>query len=528
MGGGVFTENRSEKGGVRPTSRGYVRYEPQQAGASPRFRTASKWYLWAVSACWITVLACGGCRVGPDYAGPPAACVQTEFRPVEDSAIQRDWAAVAGWWHGFQDPVLDGLIYRASSQNLDLREAALRIFQARAQRGTVRADLWPELTQDGAYSRTQSSGAGIAMGGFGGMITDQWSLGLNGTWEIDVFGRLRRLVEAADADVAVTIEDYRDTLVILLADVATYYVDARAYQRRLGIARENYNLQRRTLELTEKRFQAELVGELDVAQARANVESTAASIPSLEVGYQQAVNRLSVLIGCPPGEVDPLLAAPAPIPDPPEEIAIGIPAELLRRRPDIRRAEQEIAAQTARIGAAIGEMYPKFTILGSFSLDARDFSRLFAEDAIGASVGPAMQWNLLNFGRLRCNVYVQEALQQQYQVRYQAVVLKAAEEVDNALVSYDRQRQRRVHLAEQVAANRRAVELSQQRYMGGDVDFQRVLDSERSLLEAEDQLAASDATVATSLIQLYRALGGGWQQPIVATGAGIAAAVPEE
>ena len=473
---------------------------------------------WVIAACFAGIFAAvGGCRVGPDYGGPPTVCMQTDFRTAADSAIQTDWAAVAGWWNGFQDPVLNRLVYRASSQNLDLREAAIRIFEARAQRCTVRADLWPQLRQDGSYARTQFGQSGGMMSGVGNTISDQWSLGLNGSWEIDVFGRLRRLVEAADADIAVTIEDYRDTLVILLADVATNYVDARAFQRRLKISRENLALQRRTLELTQKRFAAELVGELDVAQARANVESTAAGIPSLEVGYQQAVNRLSVLVGCPPGEVDPLLADPAPIPTPPEEIAIGIPADLLRRRPDIRRAEQEIAAQTARIGGAVGEMYPKFSILGTFSLDARDFSRLFAADAIGASVGPSMQWNILNFGRLRCNVYVQEARQEQYVVRYQAAVLRAAEEVDNALVSYDRERQRRVHLTEQVSANRRAVELSQHRYVGGDVDFQRVLDSQRSLLQAEDLLASSDATVAASLIQLYHALGGGWEQPVEAS-----------
>ena len=460
-----------------------------------------------------------GCRVGPDFCAPPPACVQPSFRETGDPAVQFGQRDLAGWWTAFDDPALDALIERAVSNNLDLREAALRIFEARAQRCIVRADLRPQIAQDASYAYTKMAQSGGMFSMLGGGASgagqssafDQWSFGLNGTWEIDVFGRLCRLVEAADADIAASVDDYYDTLVILLADVATNYVDARSFQRRLEISRENLETQRRTLELTEKRFKAELSPELDVAQARSNMESTAAGIPSLEIGYQQSVNRLSVLVGCPPGELDQLMSEVRPIPSPPTEIAIGIPADLLRRRPDIRRAESEVAGQTARIGAALGEMYPKFSILGSFSLDAQDFSKLFNADAIGASVGPQMQWNVLNFGRLRCNVYVQEARQGQYAVRYQNAVLLAAEEVDNALVSYVREKQRRQHLAAQVDANKRAVVLSQQRYIGGDVDFQRVLDSQRSLLTSEDQLASSEATVTASLIQLYRALGGGWE-----------------
>ncbi|MDY0168406.1 MAG: efflux transporter outer membrane subunit [Thermoguttaceae bacterium] len=454
-----------------------------------------------VAACACFLALCLGCRVGPDYGGPPAPLLHETWRELPDATVRDDHRAVAEWWEGFQDPVLDTLIQEAAQNNLDLRQAALRIFEARAARGIVRGNLFPEVLQDAAYSHIKFPMADAV---------DQWSFGLGGSWEIDVFGRLRRLVEAADADIAVSVEDYRDTMVILLADVATNYIDARAFQRRIRISQENLETQRRTLQLTQRRFDAELTGELDVAQARANLESTAAGIPNLEAGYRFAVNRLSILLGTPPGTVDQLMAEPAPIPSPPEEIAIGIPADLLRRRPDIRRAEREIAAQTARIGAAIGEMYPKFSILGSFSLDAQDFSKLFDADAIGASVGPRMQWNILNFGRLRSNVQVQDARQQQRVVQYQKAVLRAAEEVDNALVGYVREKQRSQHLAEQVKANQRAVELSEHRYAGGDVDFQRVLDSQRSLLQAEDQLASTEANVAASLVALYRALGGGW------------------
>ncbi len=465
-------------------------------------------------------LLAGGCKVGPDYCGPPIPCLPESWRDRDDSTIRTDYSDLCGWWMAFDDPVLNHLVDRGIAQNPDLRDAALRIFEARAQRCTVRSDLFPQVAQDAAYSfnKTATSGGVFGPAGLGATVddtTDQWSLGLSGTWEIDVFGRLRRLVEAANADIDVSDEDYRDTLVLLLSDVATNYVDARTFQQRIKISKENLAIQQRSLDLTQKRFDAEIIGELDVRQAEAEVESTQSDIPALQIGYQQAVNRLSVLLGCPPGEVDHLMSDPAPIPDPPSEVAIGIPAELLRRRPDIRRAERQLAAQTARVGGAVGELYPKFTILGSFSLDAQDFSKLWDYSAIGTSIGPRMQWNILNFGKFRCNVMVQQSRTEQRAVQYQSAVLRAAEEVDNALVGYVREKTRRKHLNKALEANRRAVEISQRRYEeGGDFSFQRVLDSQRSLLLTQDQAALSRSNVTISLIQLYRALGGGWDLPV--------------
>ena len=414
----------------------------------------------------------------------------------------------------FDDPVLDALISEAISQNLDLKVAAERIFEARALRCTVRSDLFPQISKDASYTFSKrsinTSGMGSLMAAVG-QTADQWHWGIGGSWEIDAFGRLRRLVEAADADIAVSVEDYRDTLIILMADVAINYVEARSYQQRLQIAQDNLGIQQKTLAFTQSRFKAQLGTELDVVQAQANAESTASEIPSLQAGYRQTLNRLSVLLGYPPGSVDEILAEPASVPKPPMEIAVGIPAELLRRRPDIRRAEYELAAQTARIGAAVGELYPKFAITGSFGLDSRDFVRLFQADSIAANIGPSMQWNILNFGKFRCNVYVQESRQRQRCLLYQAAVLRAAEEVDNALVNYVRQKERRANLLQAVAANQRSVDLSQKRYAGGDVSFQRVLDSQRSLLQSQDQLALNEANITVSLIQVYRALGGGWE-----------------
>ncbi len=462
----------------------------------------------------IALLLLTGCRVGPDYCGPPAAPVAPSWENHGDETVRFVSPDLPGWWMQFEDPVLDALISEAISQNLDLKVAAERIFEARALRCTVRSDLFPQISKDASYTfskfATNSSGMGGLMGAFGS-TADQWHWGLGGSWEIDVFGRLHRLVEAADADIAVSVEDYRDTLIILMADVAINYVEARSYQQRLQIAHDNLGIQQRTLTFTQSRFKAQLGTELDVVQAQANAETTASEIPSLQAGYRQTLNRLSVLLGYPPGTVDEILAETAPVPKPPAELAVGIPAELLRQRPDIRRAEYELAAQTARIGAAVGELYPKFSITGSFGLDARDFARLFDANSIAANVGPSMQWNILNFGKFRCNVYVQESRQRQRCLLYQAAVLRAAEEVDNALVNYVRQKQRQTNLLQAVTANQRSVDLSQKRYIGGDVSFQRVLDSQRSLLQSQDQLALNEANITVSLIQVYRALGGGWE-----------------
>ena len=337
---------------------------------------------------------------------------------------------------------------------------------------------------------------------------------MNLSWEIDVFGRLRRQLEAANADIAADIELYRNTLIILLSDVARNYVDARAYQERIRIVRQNIEAQRQTLNIAERKLDAGTVNELDVAQARANLESSKSELPTLELRYRESINRLSVLLGCPPGEVDTAMSEPKRIPAAPESVMVGIPAELLRQRPDIRRAEREVAAQTARIGVAVGDIYPQFSITGTFGLDAADFSRMFQSDSINAGVGPAFRWNILNFGRYRCNIAAQEFFQQQLILSYQNTVLVAAEEVDNALAGYVREKQRRAFLSNTVDAYQRSVELSQMQYAAGTVDFQRVLDSQRNLLTFQNQLVQTEANVVNNVILLYRAMGGGWDAPI--------------
>ncbi|MGD9127584.1 MAG: TolC family protein, partial [Planctomycetia bacterium] len=436
--------------------------------------------------------------------------------PIQEAPI--DCTELAYWWQGFNDPILDDLVRRSVSQNLSLREAALRICEARAKLGTVRSSLFPQIDTDGSYyyqKRSDSTGGTFGPGGIVDLTNELWSWGTNLNWEIDVFGRLKRLVEAADADIGADVELYRNTLIILLADVAQNYVNARAYQQRMAVVEENIRAQQRTLDITEKKFPAK-VSELDTAQARANLMSSKSEMPGLQLGYRQAVNRLSVLLGAPIGEVDELMKVARPIPQAPKRVATGIPAELLRRRPDIRQAERRVAAQTARVGAAVGDLYPMFSLTGTFGLDAQDFNQVFQSESINAGIGPSVRWNILNFGKYTCNIEAQKFAQRQLIANYQETVLQAAEEVDNSLAGYLREQERHSYLSETVKSYRRAVEVAQKRYEQGTMDFQRVLDSQRSLLTYQNQLVQSEANVVNNVILLYRALGGGWQMPVEA------------
>ncbi|MBN1911290.1 MAG: TolC family protein [Pirellulales bacterium] len=504
---------------------------------------------WGLAGCWrvqvhwivsltIGVLVCG-CKVGPDYCGPPSAPVGAYYpvanegneagpsapqkpegevllrKPREDTGGETpspDALApeLVSWWTSLNDPVLNELVVCAVRNNRDLRVAAERIFKARASRGTVVSSLFPQVDTDGSFTREKR-----ASGGFlGGVARDWWAWGTRMTWEIDVFGRLRRLLEAADADVGEQQELYRDTLVLLIAETATAYAEARSHQEQMAIVAANINVQAKTVHLVRSRFDNEKADMLDVSQSEGSLKGVEAGYPATQILYRESINRLSVLLGSPPGAVDALMRQPRPIPHAPEYVATGIPADLLRRRPDIRAAERRVAAQTARIGAAVGELYPQFSLVGAFGLESQNFSTLWNANAITASVAPGMQWHILNFGRYRSNIWVQESMQRQYLWEYENTVLQAAEEVDNALVGFVQGKQRGKLLQESVDYYREAVRLSQIKYRAGNVDLQRVLDSQSSLLASQNQLLLNRMAVVRSFISLYRALGGGWQLPV--------------
>lgn len=458
---------------------------------------------------WVAAASLAACRtVGPDHEAPETA-LPAAWRDAPEAGLAAGTPELAAWWATFGDPVLADLVERAVSGGLELRDALARIREARALRGVAASERFPVLDGELRFERRGES-ENTPLGGFV-PDSDLYSAGFDASWEIDLWGRVRRSVEAADADLASAVEDARDVAVSVAAEVAATYVALRANQRRLEIARENVSLQEETLQVVSGRFEAGLVDESDVAQARANVETTRSRLPDLEIGSRVAENRLAVLLGRPPGSLAAELEEPRPIPVPPASIAVGVPADLLRRRADVRRAERVLAAETARIGMAEGDLYPRLTLFGALGVAAESSSDLADADSSFFGIGPSLRWNLFDGGGLRNRVAAQEARAEAALVRWERTVLAALEETENAMTAFVREQSRRDFLLEAVAQSRLAVELAQVRYVEGLSDFQAVLDSERALARLEDDLAVSEASITASSIGLYKSLGGGFE-----------------
>ena len=456
----------------------------------------------------LALLLLAGCAaVGPDYAPPqaPAAAGWTE----QDAALPAAPAETGDWWRQLDDPVLDGLVERAVRQGLDVREALARVREARAFRGVAASEQLPTLDANLLWERRGESDS-TPLGSFV-PDTTLYRAGFDASWELDVWGRVRRSVEAADADLAATLEDARGVLLTVVAETARTYVDLRAFERRIEIARTNVALQEETLALAQTRLDAGLVGDRDVAQAQSTVETTRSLVPQLEVGRRAAANRLAVLLDLPPGELEAELAGSRPIPVPPAEVAVGVPADLLRRRPDVRSAERVLAAETARIGVAEGDLYPRLVLLGTLGLAADDPGDVADKDSSFFSLGPFVRWNLFDGGRLRQLVEAQDARAEQARVRWERTVLAAFEEAENAMTGFVREQARRASLQRAESQALRAVELAQTEYREGLTDFQAVVDTERTVAALQDDLAQSEATIATQAVALYKALGGGWE-----------------
>src|SRR5262245_34583982 len=458
------------------------------------------------------LLALAGCTVGPDHT-PPQTKVPGAWPEPLEAGLTPQAPDLYGWWRTFQDAMLDSLVDRAFTGSLDLREAAARVREARALRGIVAADQFPSVDVGGSASYQRSSANTFNNpGGFPGQKTDFYEVGFDATWEVDLFGRVRRAVEAAAAGVEGAVEAQRGARVVLVAEVPRNYVEFRSAQARLAIARQNVRTQQDTLELSRDRLAAGLGTELQVSQARAQLETTRSQIPPLVTTLKEAGFRLDILLGLQPGTLTAELESGAPVPPTPTAVPIGLPAELLRRRPDIRRAERELAAATARIGVAKADLYPRLTLSGSFGFESEDLGTLFDTGSRAWSAGPvAVRWPIFDAGRIRSNIRLQEARQEQILVAYERTVLQAYEEVANALVAYARVRERRESLALAVEADQRAVDLANDLWTRGLTDFLNVLDTQRALFLLQDQLATSDAAVTTSLVALYKALGGGWE-----------------
>ncbi|BAU49195.1 RND transporter [Sulfurifustis variabilis] len=454
------------------------------------------------------LLALGGCvTVGPDYA-PPATQAPEAWRAgaaAGASAAPTDPATLARWWSVLQDPVLTRLIERAASGSLDLRQAQARVREARARRGIASADRFPTLAAAASASRVRGSEETGT-----GATTELYAAAFDARWELDLFGSKRRALESATAGLEASVADAQDVYVSLLAEVALNYVEVRSFQTRLAIAEANLGTQTETYDITRWRAQAGLTTELDVQRARFNLEQTRAEIPSLRSGLEQAKNRLAVLLGERPGALAPELDAPAAIPVVPAEVAVGVPADVLRRRPDVRAAERRLAAQTAEVGVAAAARYPGFALLGSIGLEALTGSRLFTSAARTSTAAANASWTVFDAGRLRRNVEVQGALAEQALIGYEAAVLTALNDVENALVAFGEEQARRAALVDATRAAELAANLATQQYNAGLIDFQVVLDAQRSLLSLQDRLAASEGEVSSNLIRLYKALGGGW------------------
>jgi NodT family efflux transporter outer membrane factor (OMF) lipoprotein len=418
---------------------------------------------------------------------------------------------LATWWTTLEDPVLSDLIARAITGNPDLKQARARVREARAHRGISAAGRFPTLEATGAVSTSRSSkeiGTGTQR--------ELYAIDFDASWELDVFGGIRRAIEAAQAGLEASEAQYGDVLVSLLAEVALNYIDTRTFQTRLAVAEANLATQMETHQLAVWRFTAGLTTALDVEQATFNLENTRAQIPTLRTEIAQAQHRLAVLLGEPPGALYEQLTARQPIPVTPLDIAVGVPAEVLRRRPDVRRAERQLTAQTARVGVATADLYPRFALLGSIGLEALSLGNLFAAGSRTFSLGPTVAWPIFRAGAIRQNIEVQNALQEQALLQYEATVLAALEEVENALVAYAQEQQRRQALTDATQAAQRAVNLAHNAHASGLSDFLNVLEAERSLLSFQDQLAQSEGQVTSHLIRLYKALGGGWT-PLTAT-----------
>ena len=482
--------------------------------------------------------------MGPNFHPPkttvPPAWVGESGQTTVTTTLEQ---SLVEWWGIFNDPALTSLVERAVQANLDLKLAEARIRQAEGAKGVAIAALWPSINGTGSYTKSRTpvlggaagfgstsgvgGGTNISSSGTGGtgstgatkatsaktvgVIRKLYQGSIGAVWTLDIFGGNRRNVEAANADLRAAEWDRRDVLVTLISQVALNYVSLRGFQQQIVIARRNLDAQRHTVKVTRERFIGGFVGALDVSNAEALADTTEATIPTLETSARQAIYTLSVLLGADPGALVMELSPTADIPPAPPRVPVGIPSDLLRRRPDIQRSEAQIHGATARIGVAVAELFPVVTLNGSVGMQGsrwKDFSHWINRTW---SIGPSVSVPIFEGGRVVSNIKLQKALNDQAILTYEKTVLTALQDVENALIASTNEQQRRDALVRSVAANRKAVELSNLLYTQGETDFLSVLDAERSLLTSEDALAQSNRTISTNLVTLYKALGGGWE-----------------
>jgi NodT family efflux transporter outer membrane factor (OMF) lipoprotein len=478
-----------------------------------------------------------GFKVGPNYSKPPAPVAQ-EWIEARNAQVQA--RHIEDWWVVFQDDTLNSLIASSYRQNLNLRALATRVLQARAQQAIAVGNMFPQTQQATAgYTRTAISENAannpsytLQLFNFPGApplssfprpilptnFYSDFSLGMNMSWELDLWGRIRRGVESSNANLDASVENFDDALVTLLSDVATNYVQYRVAQQRIRLARDNVKIQEDILALVERQFRVGInkVTRLDVEQARTVLEQTRSTIPALQIVQGQANDTLCVLLGFPPHDLERELgpgpdSGRHPIPGTPDWVAAGIPADLLRQRPDVRRAERQVAAQSAQIGVAEADLYPTLFVNGDLGVDAQHISTLFRSNSFFGTLGPGFRWNILNYGRILNNVRQQEAHTQELIATYQNQVLTAHREVQSSLRAFLRSRDQADALARSVTAAKGALDVGRQQYEAGTIPFNTVFNLATAQVQQQDQLAAAQGNVALNLIAVYRGLGGGWE-----------------
>jgi multidrug efflux system outer membrane protein len=494
-----------------------------------------------------------GCAVGPNYQAPK---IKSSPAFAELNSTVNANEPVADWWRTFHDPELDRLVREALDHNYDLQVAAMRIRESRAQRNIVAADLFPQVNADGSYVHSHGSknvvlplgGSGaqgtnspavvtprptalnngnvndnagnspsapppnpFGQGGVPGATTDLYQVGFDASWEIDVFGGQRRRVEAASADFEAASQGRRDLQVTVAAEVARDYLELRGTQERLQIARSNLVAQNDILALTRSKRSVGFVTEFDVLRAASEVDTTEAGISPLEAQLKILAHSVSILVGQEPDELTKELSAAQPIPSAPPQVPVGLPSQLLQRRADIRQAERQIAAANARIGVAQADLFPKFALIGNVGLDSSSPGDLFNWGSRYFLISPTVTWQIFDAGRVLGNIRLQHANEQEADLQYRGIILKALKEVEDALVNYATEQTRRNHLADAVKQNQDALDLARRRYDQGLADFLTVLDAERSVFSAQDAYTQSSQSISTSLVALYKSLGGGWK-----------------
>ncbi len=469
----------------------------------------------------VPLLALAGCMmIGPNYKRPPAPTADgwmegptaNAAAPIANTTAPAPAPESPEWWAVFADPILVSLVETAYHQNPDVRAAGARVLEAAARRGIAIGGLFPQQQEAfGDYRRVGTSNK-RANQQAGDHYFNDWQAGFDAAWEIDLWGKFRRDIESADADLLGQIASYDDVLLSLIAEVAANYIQLRTLEQRLDVAHANVTIQERGYKIANDKYQAGEVTALDAEQALSLLEDTRALIPDLETSIRQTENTLSILLGIPPRDLTDLVGARrAQIPRPPATVALGVPADLLRRRPDVRVAERQLAAQSAQIGVAKADLLPHFSLVGTVSVAAEDFPKMFEGRSFENFGGPSVRWAILNYGRITNNVRVQDAKFQEFIATYESTVLRAQADVESELAAYLGAQERLAALERSVASATKAVDLAEIQYREGAYDYTRVLNTQQFLVSEEDRLVATKGTVGLALTALYKALGGGWE-----------------